>query len=158
MTQELARQILSWYGMSTERSPEEIEKLDWPIMLVCAKHADRQYFVHEIINGIASGMNRFMTKWEALDYFNAIVEKHAWENVSYFSEGDAVKISPSGLAFHANTVPAHAGYTKEQFEYRAVIASMEGVEGRVVRVSSNSVDASFNGLLIQFSPEMLEKA
>lgn len=64
-----------------------------------------------------------------------------------FQVGDKVKIAPNGLAQHSKSVPAHMGYTSDQFKWRKTISDLQdaGKVGRVTRVSGDNVDCDFGG-------------
>lgn len=65
--------------------------------------------------------------------------------------GDKVKLHPEALLRHAKSVPAHAGYSKEQFAWRDVLNKLEGKVGTIERLfpNSNHVNVEFeDGQLI----------
>jgi hypothetical protein len=64
--------------------------------------------------------------------------------------GDRVKLRPDVLKKHSRKIPAHAGFTIEQFKWREVLSSLEGHTGIVTRTFPNSkhVNVDFNGQTI----------
>ena len=55
-----------------------------------------------------------------------------------FKVGDPVKLRPDVLKRHSASVPAHAGYTHEQFQWRDTLRKLEGQIGKIERVFPNS--------------------
>jgi hypothetical protein len=53
-------------------------------------------------------------------------------------KGDKVKLRPDVLRRHSHSVPAHAGFTKEQFHWRDLLDKLEGKTGVVERIFPNS--------------------
>lgn len=67
------------------------------------------------------------------------------------AKGDRVKLRPDVLQRHARSVPAHAGYTREQFQWRDTLRALEGQTGEIERVfdkPSKYVNVQFPGVLI----------
>ena len=77
-----------------------------------------------------------------------------------FKKGDKVKLRPDVLLRHSRSVPAHAGYTKEGFTWRAILDSLEGKIGTIERVfpDSGHVNVQFKGHLIGIDWKELVKA
>lgn len=67
-----------------------------------------------------------------------------------FKTGDVVKLRDDVLQRHARSVPAHLGYTTEQFAWRDTLRKLKGKTGIISRVFDNSkhVNVAFNGALI----------
>ena len=68
-----------------------------------------------------------------------------------FSSGDKVKLRIDVLKRHSMSVPAHAGYTKEEFAWRATLNRLEGKQGTIERIfpGSRHVNVKFrDGTLI----------
>jgi hypothetical protein len=65
-------------------------------------------------------------------------------------KGDKVKLRPDVLLRDSKSVPAHAGYTREGFQWRATLDSLEGKTGVVERIfpSSKHTNVQFPGHLI----------
>jgi hypothetical protein len=74
------------------------------------------------------------------------------------SVGDKVKLSKDALSKHAKTVPAHAGYTTEQFSWRKTLDELKGKVGKIERIFPNSkhVNVDFDGHLIGIDSTSLE--
>lgn len=64
--------------------------------------------------------------------------------------GTRVKLRKNVLQRHAKSVPAHAGYTREQFAWRETLDELEGQTGKVTRVfpKSDFLNVDFDGHLI----------
>lgn len=77
---------------------------------------------------------------------------------SPFSVGDKVRLRPDVLAHHARSVPARAGFTHEQFEWRKTLDELEGRTGEIQRTFENSkhVNVQFPGILIGIDCTELE--
>lgn len=77
---------------------------------------------------------------------------------SPFAVGDKVRLRPDVLARHARSVPAHAGFTHEQFEWRKTLDDLEGQTGEIQRTFENSrhVNVQFPGILIGIDHTELE--
>ena len=60
--------------------------------------------------------------------------KHRLQTPNPFKVGDKVKLHPEALKHHAQSVPAHAGYSKEGFAWREHLGKLEGHVGTVSRV------------------------
>jgi len=75
-----------------------------------------------------------------------------------FKVGDQVKLKPNALAMHSRSVPAHAGYTHEQFEWRDTLNKLGDSTGTIERVFENSshVNVDFNGTLIGVESDYLD--
>ena len=52
--------------------------------------------------------------------------------------GSAVKLREDVLQRHSRSVPAHCGYTTQQFAWRDTIRSLAGKVGKVSRIFENS--------------------
>lgn len=66
-----------------------------------------------------------------------------------FQVGDKVKLRFDVLARHSRSIPAHAGYTKEGFAWRATLDKLKGKTGVVERVfPSKHVNVQFKTALI----------
>lgn len=65
-------------------------------------------------------------------------------------EGDIVLLRADVLKRHARSVPAHAGYTREQFKWRDTLRDLEGERGTVTRVfdGSKHVNVQFKDTII----------
>ncbi len=73
--------------------------------------------------------------------------------------GDEVKLRKDVLVRHARSVPAHLGYTKEQFAWRDTLDKLENKTGKIQRTfeSSDHVNVEFNGKLIGINETELVK-
>lgn len=67
-----------------------------------------------------------------------------------FKVGDKVKLKDDVLQRHSRSVPAHAGYTREQFSWRDSLRKLKGKTGTIERLFSNSkhVNVDFDGHVI----------
>ena len=67
--------------------------------------------------------------------------------------GSNVKLKKNVLQKHARSVPAHAGYTKEQFAWRKTLSKLQGKTGKVTKVfpHSSHVNVKFGKTLIGIS-------
>ena len=76
-----------------------------------------------------------------------------------FKVGDSVYLKPDVLQSHARSVPAHAGYTREQFAWRDTLGKLENKKGKIQRVFENSdhVNVDFDGELIGINQKELIK-
>lgn len=76
-----------------------------------------------------------------------------------FKKGDAVKLRDDVLRRHARSVPAHMGYTREQFKWRDTLGKLEGKIGTIERIFPNSkhVNVDFGGNLIGIDATELVK-
>lgn len=74
-------------------------------------------------------------------------------------KGDKVKLRPDVLRRHAKSVPAHAGYTKEQFQWRKVLDDIGNEVGEIERIfpNSNHVNVQFKKHLIGIEASELIK-
>ena len=75
--------------------------------------------------------------------------------------GTKVKLRPDVLVRHARSVPAHLGYTHDQFQYSDALRKQEGKIGivRLIFPDSNYVNVDFNGDSIGInSTELLVKS
>lgn len=70
--------------------------------------------------------------------------------MSAFKVGDQVMLRKDVLSRHSRSVPAHAGYTREQFSWRAILRSLSEEVGTVSRLFEGSKHANvdFDGLTI----------
>jgi len=76
------------------------------------------------------------------------------------TKGSKVKLRPDVLRRHAKSVPAHAGYTSEQFSWRKTLDNLEGKTGIVERTfpSSKHINVRFGKTLIGINnSEVIEK-
>ena len=55
-----------------------------------------------------------------------------------FKIGDPVILRADVLGRHAKSVPAHAGFTTEQFAWRAILAALDGRVGTIDRLFEGS--------------------
>jgi len=55
-----------------------------------------------------------------------------------FKPGDRVKLRFDVLLRHSRSVPAHAGFTREQFRWRDILDKLEGKTGVVERIFPDS--------------------
>ncbi len=71
-------------------------------------------------------------------------------NKNPFKVGDEVKLRDDVLNKHSRSVPAHAGYTREQFAWRKTLDGLLGKTGTVSRLFDNSkhVNVKFDGTTI----------
>lgn len=80
---------------------------------------------------------------------------------SKFAVGDKVVISVDGLKKHSRSVPAHMGYTTEQFSWRKALSKLQDdkTEGTITRVFPNSdnLNVEFDGETFGVSDYMVEK-
>jgi len=61
-----------------------------------------------------------------------------------FSVGDKVRLRKDVLVRHSRSVPAHAGYTREGFAWRATLDKYQNRVGTITRVfDSGSVNVTF---------------
>lgn len=67
-----------------------------------------------------------------------------------FTIGSKVKLRDDALQRHSRSVPAHLGYTKEQFAWRDTLRKLKGQTGTVSRPFDNSkhVNVDFDGVCI----------
>lgn len=67
-----------------------------------------------------------------------------------FSKGNKVKLRSDALDRHSRSVPAHAGYTREQFSWRDTLGSLKGKTGVIDRTfpDSQHVNVKFGKTLI----------
>ncbi len=74
-----------------------------------------------------------------------------------FVVGDHVGLRDDVLLRHARSVPAHAGYTREQFEWRKTLSDLRGKRGEVERTfpDSRHVNVRFGTHLIGINREEL---
>lgn len=64
-----------------------------------------------------------------------------------FKIGDKVKLKHDVLGRHSKSVPAHAGYTTDQFKWRDTLDGLEGQVGVIDRLfdKSKHVNVKFSG-------------
>lgn len=76
-----------------------------------------------------------------------------------FKKGDIVKLRDDVLRRHARSVPAHMGYTREQFKWRDTLDKLAGKSGKIERIFPNSkhVNVDFDGHLIGIDATELVK-
>lgn len=67
-----------------------------------------------------------------------------------FKVGDKVKLRDDVLQKHSRSVPAHMGYSREQFAWRKTLDGLIGETGTISRLFDNSkhVNVDFDGTLI----------
>ena len=67
-----------------------------------------------------------------------------------FKIGDKVKLRDDVLQKHSKSVPAHMGYSREQFAWRKTLDGLSGETGTISRLFDNSkhVNVDFNGTKI----------
>jgi hypothetical protein len=72
-------------------------------------------------------------------------------------QGSIVKLRKDVLLRHARSVPAHLGFTKEQFRWRDILKELEGKIGVVERTFPNSghVNVRFGNTLIGINKKEL---
>lgn len=80
------------------------------------------------------------------------------EPTPVFKVGDKVKLRIDVLKRHSRSVPAHAGYSTEQFAWRATLDKLEGQVGTIERTFPHSrhVNVQFPGTLIGIDSTELE--
>ena len=62
-----------------------------------------------------------------------------------FKIGDRVRLRKDVLVRHARSVPAHMGYTREGFQWRATLHKYRNFVGTITRVfDSGSVNVTFS--------------
>ncbi len=77
-----------------------------------------------------------------------------------YQVGDKVILRPDVMVRHAQSVPAHMGYTHEQFQWRDTLDKKEGKIGTIERIfpNSNHVNVLFDdGTLIGINDTELIK-
>ena len=76
-----------------------------------------------------------------------------------FKKGDKVKLKKDVLQRHARSVPAHAGYSREQFNWRDTLRGAGGKVGKVKRTFPNSkhLNVQFGKTLIGIRDTEVEK-
>lgn len=63
-----------------------------------------------------------------------------------YKVGDKVQLHPEALKHHAQSIPAHAGYSKEGFAWRKTLGELEGKVGTVSRVfDSGHTNVDYEG-------------
>jgi len=74
--------------------------------------------------------------------------------------GDEVKLRKDALGRHASSVPAHMGYTTNQFAWRKALGELEGKIGKVQRLFNGSkhMNVNFGGKLIGIDYTEVEPA
>ena len=74
-------------------------------------------------------------------------------------EGMKVKLREDVLQRHSRSVPAHLGYTKEQFAWRDTLRKLDGKTGKITRTfpDSHHVNVKFRGALIGIDERELNK-
>lgn len=74
-------------------------------------------------------------------------------------KGSLVKLKSDVLQKHARSVPAHMGYTREQFKWRDTLSKLKNKTGLVTRTfpSSNHVNVKFGKTLIGISKTQLRE-
>lgn len=75
--------------------------------------------------------------------------------------GDLVKIKRDGMQLHANSIPAHLGYSLSTWEWRRLLSEIQesNVVGEITRVygKGDQYNVRFDGYLYQIPNYMLEK-
>lgn len=61
-----------------------------------------------------------------------------------FKLGDKVKLRDDVLKKHSTSVPAHLGYTREQFAWRKILDDLSGETGTVTKLFDNSKHVNVN--------------
>lgn len=81
------------------------------------------------------------------------------ETPQIFAVGDKVKLRPDVLVRHFRSVPAHMGFTREQFAWRDTLRNIKDEVGIIDRVFENSkhVNVKFKNHLIGIDNTELEK-
>ena len=81
------------------------------------------------------------------------------EGDATFKKGDKVKLKKDVLEKHSKSVPAHSGYSKEQFSWRETLESLDGEVGEIERIFPNSkhVNVQFDSIIIGINNTELEK-
>ena len=76
-----------------------------------------------------------------------------------FKVGDKVRLRGDVLQRHSRSVPAHAGYTHEQFVWRDTLRGLSGKTGKIERTFPHSehINVAFGGKLIGINKSELEK-
>ncbi len=76
-----------------------------------------------------------------------------------FAVGDKAKLRGDVLVRHSRSVPAHAGFTKEGFQWRETLGKLKGKVGTIERIfPSGSVNLEFrDGTLIGIDDSELVK-
>lgn len=60
------------------------------------------------------------------------------KTINPFKVTDRVRLRDDVLGRHSQSVPAHAGYTKEQFRWRALLKRLAGQVGTISRIFEGS--------------------
>lgn len=74
--------------------------------------------------------------------------------------GDLVMLKKDALAIHSKSVPAHCGFTHEQFQWRDTLRKLDGFVGEIERIfeGSDHVNVIYlDGTCIGVDANMLEK-
>lgn len=76
-----------------------------------------------------------------------------------YNVGDSVKLKENALKEHSRSVPPHAGFTTEQFQWRDTLKSLQNEVGTIEKIFPNSkhVNVRFNDKLIGIDSHQLEK-
>ena len=113
-------------------------------------------------------------EWETMGkkagWMNDLMEEEEYGNDAEYEDahpqielplgmGDSVKLKDDALQQHSRSVPAHAGYTPEQFAWRDTLSNLAGKVGEITRIFPNSkhVNVQFEGALIGIDIDQLEK-
>ena len=74
--------------------------------------------------------------------------------------GDSVRLKDDALAQHSRSVPAHAGFTTEQFSWRDTLRNLTDQVGTITKVfpNSNHVNVKFYETTIGIDLDQLERA
>ena len=90
-----------------------------------------------------------------------MISRRGMGRSSPFKKGDKVVLREDVLQRHARSVPAHLGYTREQFAWRDTLRKEEGKVGTVERTfeGSQHISVQFpDGKLIGINASELKKA
>jgi len=75
------------------------------------------------------------------EYIKDIIDEIIYESVigkNPFKEGDLVKLRPDVLGRHSKSVPAHAGYSKNEFSWRETLSKLVDKTGKITRIFPDS--------------------
>jgi len=75
-----------------------------------------------------------------------------------FKIGDKVKLKHDVLGRHSKSIPAHAGYTTDDFKWRDTLDKLNGKVGVIKRLfdQSKHINVDFNGQVIGIDYTELE--
>lgn len=97
-----------------------------------------QQIISNIVQETADGRMTDMS-WSVLN--------EAVQSKNPFKAGDKVKLAKDVLGRHAKSVPAHMGYSTDQFSWRDTLRKLEGKIGTIERLSAigKHVNVDFDG-------------